>query len=324
MVMLLTPESALAAGPGDGGNSQVTIEAPALVSGDLWTESHGAYLVAIRDSRCWYPQGWYDDVVIVDDLGEIIGFDDTSIYYDLVHNQLDANPEWFGHHDAYSARSCLQNVFLTRGDCSTDDRLAVLATSGIRDARTGQVLQAGDFDLHDLGGLYCLVVITRDPLQELVEDQSLVPDPVRATFPQFTTLVGLDNSVWYDVAPGENRTTDGFGIAIPTAGADYNLTLQIWLAGIQIDIDGDGNLEYDQLCPGTDPGQLAACAGSELDPVYTFQYETRAFHPFTIRTVWAGLAVDETGQILNIAPGVLFNEFTFDWETVEVRSSLDD
>ena len=30
-----------------------------------------------------------------------------------------------------------------------------------------------------------------------------------------------------------------------------------------------------------------------------------------------------TGEVLNIDPGLLFNEHTFDWETVEVRSSLD-
>ena len=65
------------------------------------------------------------------------------------------------------------------------------------------------------------------------------------------------------------------------------------------------------------------CSGSPENPVFTFEYDTRAFHPFTIRTHWAGIAVDETGQVLNIDPGMLLNEYTFDWETVEVRSSLD-
>jgi hypothetical protein len=213
---------------------------------------------------------------------------------------------------------------LTRGDCSTEDRIAVLSTYAIRDYYRGVILSVGDFDFHEMAGLYCLVVIERDPFLEIVRDETLVPEPIRATFPQFQTLVGLDNSVWYEAAAGVDSTNAGFSVGIPTQGIDYNLSLQIWLTGIQIDIDGDGVWEHTQTCADTDPGALADCAGSEDNPVYTFEYETRAFHPFTIRTLWEGQAVDETGQVLNIAPGLLMNEHIFDWETVEVRSSLDD
>jgi hypothetical protein len=33
--------------------------------------------------------------------------------------------------------------------------------------------------------------------------------------------------------------------------------------------------------------------------------------------------VDPNGIVLDIDPNLLMNEYTFDWETVEVRSSLD-
>jgi hypothetical protein len=323
MSALLGATPADAIGDTDAGNSQITIETPAYVEGELWADSHGAYLVATRQNRCWYPQDWYDDVVVIDDLGEITGYNEDSIYYNLVFNELGADPEWFAPLDPYTSRSCVQGVFLTRDDCSTDERIAVLATSATRDARTGALLNQGDFDLHDVGGLYCLVVIVRDPWLELVRDESLVPQPIRATYPQYRTLVGLDNQVWYEVAADQNPTNEGFAVSIPTMGNDYNLTLQIWLAGIRVDIDGDGVWEYANDCAGASQQDLAACAGSLENPVYTFEYETRAFHPFTIRTHWAGIAVDETGQVLNIDPGMLLNEYTFDWETVEVRSSLD-
>jgi hypothetical protein len=319
--MLATP--AVAIDNSDEGNSEVTVVNPALVEGKVWADSHGAYLVATRTRRCWYPQDWYDEVVIVDDLGELVGYNTDSLHYDYVVNKLAANPNLFGPHDLWSPRSCIQDAFVARGDCSTEDRIAVLSSHAIRDAYLGAVNIAGDFDDEDRRGLYCLVVIERDPWLDLVEDESLVPEPVRATFPQFRTLVGLENSVWYDVVAGEEPTNDGFSIGLPTAGIDYNLTLAIWLTEIRVDIDGDGDWDFIRECPGTDPDQLEACAGSAENPVYTFEYENRAFHPFTIETRWGGQAVDADGLVLDIDPELLFNEYTFDWETVEVRSSLD-
>lgn len=322
-VVALPATAAVAADFSDDGNSQVTVETPALVSGEVWADSRGVYLISTRDRQCWYPQDWYDDVVIVDDAGEFVGYNEDSLHYNYVVDLLNADPARFAEIDLFSNNSCIQNSFLTRGDCSTEDRIAVLSTYAVRDYHRGVTLSVGDFDFHERAGLYCLVVIERDPWLELVRDESLVPEPVRATYPQFRTLVGLDNSVWYDVAAGVDGTNGGFSVGIPTQGVDYNLTLQIWLTGIEIDIDGDGVWEYTQSCTGTGVGDLESCAGSEEDPVYAFEYETRAFHPFTIRALWAGQAVDETGQLLDIAPGLLLNEFTFDWETVEVRSSLD-
>jgi hypothetical protein len=308
---------------GNEGNSRITIPNPAYVHGDLWADSQGAYLVATRQNSCWYPQEWYDDVAILDIDGNVVGYDQGSIYYSYVVDQLRADPNWFAPIDPFGANSCIQSVFLARGDCSTDDQIAVLSTAAAYDARIGRILQRGDFDLHDIAGLYCLVVIERDPWLQRIEDQALVPQPVRATFPSTRTLVGLANRTWYDVADDDNRTTDGFDLDLPTAGADYHLTLEIWLTRIQVDVDGDGAWDFTKTCPDPDAELLDLCAGSLDDPVYTFEYETRAFHPFTIQTNWGGRATDDAGNVLDIDPSLLRNAATFDWETVEVRSSLD-
>lgn len=321
--VMAIPNTATAGGFGEGANTEIVVTTPARVEGTIWADSHGAYLVAIKRDPCWYPQSWYDDAIIVDELGEAVGYNTDSLHYDYVVNKLGADPDRFGNEALWSAKSCIQDAFIARGDCSTEDRIAVMSSHAIRDAYLGTVVESSDFDADERLGRYCLVVIERDPWLDLVEDESLVPEPVRATFPQFRTLVGLENSVWYDVVAGEDPTNDGFSIGLPTAGIDYNLTLTIWLTEIRVDIDGDGNWDFIRECPGTDPGQLEACAGSAENPVYTFEYENRAFHPFTIETRWGGQAIDADGLILDIDPELLFNEYTFDWETVEVRSSLD-
>ena len=323
LFLLTNPGVALAGGFGEGANSEITVVNPARVDGTLWVDSHGAYLVAIREWQCWYPQDWYDDVVIVDADGSFVAHNPDSIYYDYVVNRLGANPDLFADIPLYSDRSCLQDAFIARGDCSTDERIAVLSSHATRDAFLGEVTLAGDFDFEDRSGLYCLVVIERDPWHDLIRDQSYVPEPVRATYPELRTLVGLDNRVWYDVAPGVDRVRDGFSLAIETAGIDYNLTLEIWLAEIRVDTDGDGTWDFAKQCPATDTEQLDLCAGSVDTPIFTFQYENRAFHPFTIETRWGGLAVDPDGIALDIDPNLLMSQYTFDWETVEVRSSLD-
>lgn len=309
---------ALAIDEGGDGNESVEVSDPAYVTGDLWVDSNAAYAIEIRQRQCWYPQDWYDEVVIVDIDGQISGYNADSLYFDLVHNQLGDNADLFGAVPMYSSSSCIQSAYVTRGDCSDDQRIAVLATSAVRDVFLGDTLSTGDFDIHDMGDLYCLVVITRDNLYERLQAEDHVPEPIRASFPQTRTLVGLQNSVWYDVAVGLDPASGGFGLAIDTAGADYILDLDIWLAGIEIDINGDGEWDYTTACD-----DLASCAGSLEEPVYTFAYEARALHTFTIRTLWAGIAVDEIGTVLNIEPGMMGNELTYDWETVEVRSSLD-
>lgn len=321
--LVMIAEPAMAVDDQIDPHSNVTIRNPAFVHGDLWADSAGAYLVATRQSRCWYPQEWYDDVVVLDVDGSVIDYNTGSIYYGYVVDQLGANPDWFADIDTFSANSCIQDVYLARGDCSTEDQLAVLSTAAVYDARIGRILQQGDFDFHDIGGLYCLVVVERDPWLQRIEDQALVPEPVRSTYPRNRTLVGLGNRAWYDVAAGTNRTNDGFELDLPTAGADYHLTLEIWLTEIRIDIDGDGSWDFTKACPDPDPELLGRCAGSLDNPAYTFEYEARAFHPFTIQTNWGGRATDGAGNVLDIDPSLLLNSYTFDWETVEVRSSLD-
>ena len=323
LLLLANPNAAHAGGYGEGANSEVTVTNPARVDGTLWVDSRGAYLVAIRQWQCWYPQDWYDEVVIVDTDGNFAGHNTDSIHYDYVVNRLGADPDLFADVPLYSGRSCIQDAFIARGDCSTDQRIGVLSSHAVRDAFLGEFTFAGDFDFEDRNGLYCLVVIERDPWLDLIRDRSLVPEPVRATYPQLRTLVGLDNRVWYDVAPGTDKVQDGFSIALETEGIDYSLTLDIWLTEIRVDIDGDGNWDYVEECPDPDPEMLDLCAGSVDDPVFTFEYEIRAFHPFTIETRWGGLAIDPDGIALDIDPNLLMNQYTFDWETVEVRSSLD-
>lgn len=333
VLLLSTPSVAMAAGFGDTGNSHVQIETPAYVTGDLWTRGSGVFATVAREHNCWYPQSWWDSAVIAYEDGQVLSYNTSAPHYLDVQAIVaqasgdagDAREpiDFFAEIRSFTDRSCIQEIFIARDDCSTDDMIAVLSTSAVRDAYRGLTLSVGSFDDHDLGGLYCLVVIQRDPWLELVEDQALVPDPVRATFPQLRTLVGLDNSVWYEVATGDNLTNGGFSVTIPTAGNDYSLTLDIWLAGIRVDIDGDGIWEFEKSCSGSTADVLEPCAGSAEDPVYTFEYQTRAFHAFTIQTLWAGQAVGPAGEILNIDPGLLLNDYTFDWETAEVRSSLD-
>ncbi|MDJ0924144.1 MAG: hypothetical protein QNJ77_06235 [Acidimicrobiia bacterium] len=328
IVSMLLAWSALTATPASAidesdANSEVTIVNPARVDGTLWVDSRGAYLVASRALRCWYPQEWYDDVVILDVDDTVAGFNSDSIYHDYVVNMLGADPGLFGDVALFSSRSCIQDAYIARGDCSSEDRIAVLASYAVRDAFLGQTSRSWDFDFEDRNGLYCLVVIERDPWLDLVRDRSYVPPPIRATYPQYRTLVGLDNHVWYDVLAGTDRTRDGFSVDLPTSGISYSLTLDIWLTEIRVDIDSDGSWDLVRECPDPDPEILELCAGSVDSPVYTFQYESRALHPFTIETRWSGQAVDPDGIVLEIDPNLLMNQYTFGWETVEVRSSLD-
>ena len=292
----------------------------------LWASSEGVFATITREHSCWYPQEWWDDAVALYEEGTVVSYNTTSRYYDIVRSVVtrvivDGTREpadLFAAIDIFDYRSCIQATFVARDDCSTDEMIGVLSTASVRDAFRGVTMETGNFDDHDIAGLYCLVVIERDPFLEIVHDSALIPEPVRATFPQYRTLVGLENRVWYEVAPGSDPTTGGFSVSIPTHGNNYNLTLDVWLSGIRVDIDGDGDWEYDDGC--THP---VSCIGSPDNPIFTFEYETKALHTFTIQTVWAGQAFGPAGEVLNINPGVLLNEHTFNWETVEVRSSLD-
>ena len=72
-----------------------------------------------------------------------------------------------------------------------------------------------------------------------------------------------------------------------------------------------------------DATTLTDCGGSADDPLFVFEYEERAFHHFVIEGRWAGQAIDENGLVHILDPDFLAVQYTFDWETVEVRSSLD-
>jgi len=318
-VFALLPSPATAGGAVDGDDFNLKVE-HAYVSGDLWLEDHTAYLREIGELDCQYPQEWWDEVVIVDDSGAIIGYNEENyrayMVKDIIAAGADASK--FGDVGLFTTGSCYQGALVASGDCSDDDQVAVFALYGTRDVYRDITSLTSDFDVSWRLGNYCLVVVDEEDARDRLRGDTHVPDPIRATFPQFRTLVGLENSVWYDVADGLDPSNGGFTLAIETAGADYLLDVQIWLAGISIDIDGDGEWEYNHTCEDS-----ATCTGSLEDPIYTFEYETRAFHTFTIRTLWAGYAVDEAGLILSIEPGMMWNEHTFDWETVEVRSSLD-
>ncbi len=328
VALLATADQALAIEIDDGG-TDVLIENPAYVSGELWASSAGVFATIVQRHSCWYPQEWWDDAVIVYDGDDLPAYNDSSRFRDIVEsivNKALSNPnetrlpsQLFAEIDLFSERSCIQATFVGREDCSTDDLVGVLATAAVRDAYRQIPISTGSFDEHDIGGLYCLVVIEREPWLEIVRDEALIPEPVRATFPQFRTIVGLENQIWYEVGPAANPTSGGFSVAIPTAGNSYDLDLTVWLTGVRIDTNGDGEWEYANRCRD----DIAACTGSADSPIYTFEYTTRALHSFTIQTLWAGQAVGPTGEVLNISPGLLLNEHTFAWETVEVRSSLD-
>jgi hypothetical protein len=322
--MLLTPACAV---DNWNGGDQVTIESPAYVTGDLWASSEGVFATITRQHSCWYPQEWWDDAVVTYEDGVVVEYNTASRHYDTVRSVVTRvasegtrePASLFAQIDIFDTRSCIQAAFVGRDDCSTDEMIGVLATATVRDAFRRIDIATGSFDEHDIGGLYCLVVIERDPWLEIVRDEALIPAPVRATFPQFRTLVGLENHVWYEVEAGGQPTDGGFAVGIPTAGNDYNLTLDVWLTGVRVDTDGDGIWDFERSCTDAD---TQACTGSPDQPIYTFEYESRALHRFTIQTLWAGQALGPTGEVLNISPGLLLNEHTFDWETVEVRSSL--
>lgn len=282
----------------------------------------------ISSGDCLYPQEWWSEGIQRSEDNQLIANPDYSRHraiglildhaagVGMTDDQIEAR---FGAAEPFSQDSCIQDSYVAVGDCSDGDQLAVFAQYGVRDIFRGATEVTSDYDVSYRLGNYCLVVLVRDDVDEYLSGGTYVPEPIRATLPQFRTLVGLENSVWYDVTHGENPTDRSFRLGIDTAGADYYLDVHIWLSGIQIDIDGDGNPESTRTCE-----DVALCPGTEDDPVYTFEYEIRAIHPFTIRTLWTGYAEDEVGTVLNIEPGLMWNEFTFDWETVEVRSSLDD
>ncbi|MGA9596758.1 MAG: hypothetical protein WBV06_11405 [Acidimicrobiia bacterium] len=321
VVLLLAslPNPAIAGARGEDIDHNLTVE-HAFVSGDLWLEDHNAYLRETGVINCQYPHEGWDEAVIADDTGTIVAYNEdyyrTPLVKDVVAHGGDAST--FGDVDLFTTRSCYQGALVAVGDCSDGDQLAIFAQYASQDVFRHVTAVTSDYDVSYRLGHYCLVVVNQNDVRDHLHGDEYVPEPVRATFPQSRTLVGLENSVWYDVADGSDPTDGGFALTIDTAGADYLLNVQIWLSGIQIDIDGDGEWDYTSSCADT-----AACPGSLENPVYTFAYETRALHLFTIRTLWAGVATDRAGNVLNVEPGMMWNEHTFDWETVEVRSSLD-
>ena len=184
-LVLLTTGTASATGFGDGGNAYVTIQTPAYVTGDLWASSAGVFATITREHSCWYPQDWWDDTVVIYEDGIVVEYDESSPYYDNVRLAIaraitdGRDPEGlFAEIDPFTDRSCIQATFIGRDDCSTDELIGVLSTAAVHDAFRGARIEVGSFDAHDEGGLYCLVVIERDPWLEIVHDEALIPEPV--------------------------------------------------------------------------------------------------------------------------------------------------
>lgn len=264
-----------------------------MTSGSVWAENSQVHRIVSRRSQCWYPQSWLDDAITNGDASPYYGYA-RSVGFD---------PEWFSDTvPEVGGDSCVQHIYSGIGPCTDENRIGVRAIDALWDARLGTIGSFGDIGLHEYADRYCLEIITRDRWRDIVEASDYLPKPVRATYPRFRTLVGLDNNVWYDVATGSNRYTDGFDLQLPTAGVTYDLTVTIWLAEIRIDIDGDGTYEYTATCSTGDAATLTDCGGSLDNPIYTFDYPLRAFHPFTIETRWPAEPSTKTASPTSSTP----------------------
>lgn len=280
----------------------------------IFAEGGQVHYIISRQNQCWYPQAWADDV---------IAYGTASDYYEVVGSLID-QPEWFSPDvPEIGGASCIQHAYNYFGSCTDEDRIGVRAIDVLWDARSETIGSYGDIGLHEYPDRYCIEIIDIDRWRQTIRASDFLPKPVRATYPQFRTLVGLANEVWYEVAAGEQRYIDGFYVELPTAGTTYNINVSIWLEEIAIDIDGDGVWDRTVTCSAGDTESLTDCGGSLEDPIFTFEYEQRAFHHFIIESRWAGEAIDEEGIVHILDPDYLAVQHVFDWETVEVRSSLD-
>jgi len=299
--------------------------------GGMRVQLHASELAASRirsqGGTCTYPERWKADVE---------AYDDRSKYYPMIADLYDeATKTWhpdengidrFGDHDwEVTHDSCVQIIYEGSGSCTGVERIGVRALAMRYDTRVhatvGNLLE---FGVDQTPETVCVEIVTQAEWHGLIDGSHEIPDPIRATFPQYRTLVGLENSVWYQVDADQDRYHDSFTVHLPTPGGrDWVADVQAWLEELAIDVDGDGVWEHTVTCSTEGAESVVDCGGSLEDPLYSFMYEYRGVHAFTIEARWAGFAVGPTGEIHDLDPEYLTRQYTFDWETVEVRSSLD-
>ncbi len=280
----------------------------------IFAENGQIHYIVTRDNQCWYPQSWLDDALVQGT---------SSPYYTYV-SAVAFDPEAFSPDvPEVGGASCIQHVYHGFDSCTDENRIGVLSIDALWDARRGTIGSFGDIGLHEYSDRYCVEIVDVDRWRQIIRASDYLPRPVRATYPQFRTLVGLENRVWYDVAPGNDRYVDGFHVSLPTPGTTYEIDVSIWLQEVAIDIDGDGHWDHTATCSTGDASSLTDCGGTADHPLLTFEYDERAYHRFVIESRWAGRAIDEDGLVHVLDPNFLAVQYTFDWETVEVRSSLD-
>lgn len=279
-------------------------------------------LVWSHGGGCTYPERWITDV-------ETYGED--SVYYPMIADLHDPDTgEWdldrFGAHDwDVTHSSCVQVIYQGIDSCTDEERIGVRSLAMRYDTRLGRVVgNLVEFGIDEAPETVCVEIIDIEGWRGMIEDSDEIPDPIRATFPQYRTLVGLANSVWYEVEADQDRYHDGFTVHLPTPGGrDWTVDVQAWLEELAIDVDGDEVWDYTVTCSTGDPESVVDCGGTLDEPLYSFMYDDRGIHAFTIEARWAGIGTGPTGEIHDLDPQYLTRQYTFDWETVEVRSSLD-
>ena len=273
------------AGSGEGRPDSTLLSSPTVVK---------LICIVSRQERCWYPQSWADDV---------IANGTSSEYHAVVGDLIDDEYDWFSDDvPEIGGASCIQHAYNYFASCTDEDRIAVRAIDVLWDVRNATIGSFGDIGLHEFPDRYCVEVVDIDRWRQIVHARDFLPKPVRATYPQYRTLVGLENQVWYEVEEGQDRYVDGFYVELPTPGTTYNINVTIWLEELAIDIDGDGDWDHTVTCSTGDAESVADCGGSLEDPIFTFEYEQRAYHHFVIESRWAGEAIDEEGIIHILDP----------------------
>ena len=322
------PSQALAGGGGGDGDDHHGSE---IVHGaahegqtgvTIFADGGEVHYIVSTPETCKYPLAWAEDVIA-------LGTD--SEYYDIIGDlvtrvlagTLDIDTKFGIDVPEAGGNSCIQHVYRYFGSCTDEERIAVRAIDVLWDARLSTIGSYGAIGLHEYPERYCVEVVDIDLWRQMIRASDYLPKPVRATYPQYRTLVGLDNHVWYEVDTGDDRYFDSFHVALPTPGTTYEVDVDIWLKELAIDTDGDGDWDHEVTCSGDDAASVTDCGGSLVDPIFTFHYEDRAFHQFIIESRWAGEAIDESGIVHILDPDYLSVQHIFDWETVEVRSSLD-
>lgn len=316
-VTLFSGVAAAEARPGEVHHGSNVVQGAAYegqTGASIFAENGQIHYIVSRENRCWYPQAWLDDALVQGT---------SSPYYTYVY-AVDFDPDWFSPDvPATGGASCIQHVYHGFDSCTDEERIGVKSIDALWDARRGTIGSFGEIGIHEYSDRYCIEIVDADRWRQIIRASDFLPRPVRATYPQYRTLVGLENRAWYEVDPGDDRYVDGFHVSLPTAGTTYEIDVNIWLEEVAIDIDGDGDWDHVVTCSTGDAASLTDCGGSADEPLFLFEYDERAFHHFVIESRWAGQATDEDGLVHILDPNFLAVQYTFDWETVEVRSSLD-